>query len=262
MNTDIGKCLRKADFVDSTDGHGLLFDTSMASCVGAAPGLEDLSQIFNQVNICFDGIIVNPGQAEHQAEFLGGKNKASPVVRVDWTNAFRDDDFCLPVSDVKWLMISDGQDALAMGASAVLAGLYMGFDDDFEANNIQNLSRLARECHSISMPVIIDIYPIGGKITPKNEEESIKLGVSFMQELGADVLIIPGCTPENYRLISQWMQIPVLMRGDTLPSGDQLKGILDAGLAGMVLTDRVCCEDNFIKSIRGIYSMIHDRGSV
>ncbi|UCE07065.1 MAG: hypothetical protein JSW07_03235, partial [bacterium] len=130
MQAHIGKAIRINDILDSKS---LLLDTSITSCIGATAHLEDLESIVQTCTGLFDGVIINPGQMEHLAQKLSGKNRAAPLVRVDWTNAFRDQDFCLPVSNVKRVEISRADDVMGLGGAAAMATLLMGFGDEFEA---------------------------------------------------------------------------------------------------------------------------------
>lgn len=257
MNINIGKDIRLSDFIDSKDGRSLLLDTTITSSLGATPGMEDLAKTIRTLNTLFDGIILNPGQAEHLAELLGGKDRAAPLVRVDWTNAYRDENFPLPVSRVKRTMISDGGDALRLGASAVVSSFLMGFDEDFEAENIKSISLLARECYSLALPVVVDIRPIGEKVTQSNFAGSIKLGVSFMQEAGADALIIPDCDSETCKRIGEWISIPVILRSDEIPTEKKLKAAFEAGLAGILLSEKVLTLPDHVERIKNLKSMIH-----
>lgn len=254
---NIGKDIRLSDFIDSRDGRSLLLDTTVASCLGAIQGMEDLAETIRALNTLFDGIILNPGQAEHLAELLGGKDRAAPLVRVDWTNAYRDENFPLPVSRVKRTMISDGEDALQLGASAVVSSFLMGFDEDFEAENIKSISLLARECYPLALPVVVDIRPIGEKVTQSNFAGSIKLGVSFMQEAGADALIIPDCDPETCKMIGDWISVPVILRLDEIPTEEKVNAVFEAGLAGILLAEKVLTVPDYIDRIKKLRSMIH-----
>lgn len=260
VNINIGKAIRLSDFIDSVDGRSLIVDTTITSSLGATPGLEDLTEVIKNTSYNFDGIIINPGQAEHQAEHYGGKERAAPIIRVDWTNAYRDENFCLPASNVKRLMISNSEDAFQLGASSVIASFLLGFEDDFEAENIQDLSRLARACHPISLPIIVDIHPIGPGVSKNNYEESIKLGVSFMQELGADVLIIPDCNRDTCKKIADWLSIPVLLRLNKIPPKEKTRTILKSGIAGIVLSEAVFTDIDFDGKVITLKSMIHERG--
>ncbi|MBN2011305.1 hypothetical protein JW960_18315 [candidate division KSB1 bacterium] len=257
MNINTGKTIRLSDFIHPKDKRCLMVDTTITSTLGAITGLEDFGTVLKSINELVDGIIINPGQLEHQAEQLGGKRRATPIVRVDWTNAYRHNDFCLPVSNVKRLMISNGDDAFQLGASAVIASLLLGFNDEFEANNIKELSLLARECHPISMPVIIDIRPIGPKVSLGNFSESIKLGVSFMLELGADALIIPTCDSETYQTIARWISVPVLLRLNEFPPESNMKQMFDAGVAGIVLAEDIFAVSDYAQKIENLKTIIH-----
>jgi DhnA family fructose-bisphosphate aldolase class Ia len=176
---------------------------------------------------------------EHHAQLLGGKLRAAPLVRVDWTNAYRDKDFCLPASSVSRVLLSGGEDALHLGATAAVATLLLGFGEDLESENIESISLLARECYRLSLPLIVDIRPIGEKVTQDNYAGSIKLGTSFMMEAGADALIIPESDLETIRVIGSWSTVPVLVRLDTLPSPERADELFAAGMSGVVLSEKI-----------------------
>lgn len=259
MQESMGKIVRLSDIINSHDERTLLIDTTLSSCVGALPGLESFdSRVFNMVRN-FDGIILNPGQAGHHANQFNGRNHAALLIRLDWTNAFRGSDFCLPVVDVRRIMIADCEDALFLGASAVVAYFMMGFDDHFEAQNIKDLSFLARECYSASLPLIVDIQPIGGKVNHGNFDESIKLGVSMIQELGADGVIIPACREETYTLFKDWIKIPIVTRIKGKPSIDILNGVIENGLTGILLSESIFNSKSTEEEITLLKSVIHKK---
>ena len=82
MQIDIGKTIRLNDIIDSNDNMALLIDTTVTSALGATEGLENLVQVLQKINCNSDGIIINVGQAEHNADYLCGKNRAK-----DWYRA-------------------------------------------------------------------------------------------------------------------------------------------------------------------------------
>lgn len=262
METHIGKSLRLSDVIDSRDQHALWLDTTLPSSVGAVLDLEDLRKTISEANEFCDGIIVNPGQAEHLADLLGGKKRASPIVRVDWTNAFRDQESFLPVANVKRVEISNGPDVLHLGGSAAVATLFLGFDEEFEASNIRSISRLCRECYPLALPVVVDIQPIGAKVSNVNFEDVVKLGVSFMMEAGADVIVIPECETETLQVIAKWATVPVLVRVDTTPAAERLRWLLGSGFAGIMLTGSAVAEKDYLVKIAGIFELIHEMPNV
>ena len=257
MNINVGKNIRMSDFIDSRDNRTLLLDVTAPSSVGATPGLEDITEVLNHSNTVFDGIILNPGQLEHHANLVGGKLRAAPLVRVDWSNALRGKEFCLPAATVTRVSLSDGEDALTLGASAAVATFLLGFGEDMESENIRSISLLARECYRLSLPLVVDIRPMGGTITAENYMGSIKLGASFMMEAGVDALILPECDPETSELIGSWATVPVMMRFDDTPSEEKISQLLNAGIAGIVLTEMSLALPGFHDSATGLRSLLH-----
>jgi len=249
MQTHIGKAIRLSDILNN---NSLMLDTTIGSSVGATPQLEDLKSVLQTCSSIFNGIVVNPGQMEHLSFELAGKNRAAPLVRVDWTNAYRDADFCLPVSDVQRIEISQGDDLLNLGASAAVATMLMGFGDDFEAENIRSISKLIRESYDLSLPVFVDIRPIGTKVSEINFEDTIKLGVSFMMEAGADALIIPDCSFETLKIISNWSTIPIIVRIEKLLSKNESKAIFDLGIKGILFSEKILEIEEFSGKIKDL----------
>ena len=246
MQSHIGKSIRIGDILDS---NSLLLDTTITSCIGATPKLEDLKSLIQTCNELFNGIIVNPGQLEHLSHELGGKNRAAPLVRVDWTNAYRDKDFCLPVSNVKRVEISRADDVMNLGGAAAVTTFLMGFSDEFEAENIRSISKLIRASYKLSLPVFVDIRPIGPGVSEINFEDSIKLGVSFMMEAGADALIVPHCSIAALKLLANWSTNPVITRIDQFPVSDEVKQVFRSGIKGILFTEKVIETEQFPQNI-------------
>jgi DhnA family fructose-bisphosphate aldolase class Ia len=246
MQKPIGKAIRLSDILA---GESLLLDTTLASSTGASPALENLAGVLQHANRRFDGIIVNPGQLEHLPSELAGKNRAAPLVRVDWTNAYRDRDFCLPVQTVKRVEISTAEDVMNLGGSAAVATLLMGFGDEFEAENIRSISHLLRSAYQLSLPVFVDIRPIGPAVSEINFEDAIKLGVSFMMEAGADALIVPVCSAETLNLIGNWSTVPVIVRSDALISRAVCQGFFKSKMAGILFSEKILETQDYLQQV-------------
>ena len=246
IQTHIGKAIRIADVLNS---ESLLLDTTIASSLGATPGLENLQAVLQQAGEIFDGMIVNPGQAEHLAHETGGKNRAAPLIRVDWTNAYRDKDFCLPVSTVRRVEISQADDVMDLGGSAAVATFLMGFGDEFEAQNVRSISKLIRSSYTLSLPVFVDIRPIGPGISGINFEDSIKLGVSFMMEAGADALIVPHCSMDTLKLLANWSKIPIITRTEHLLDSDEITQVFESGVKGILFAEQFIASEEFPENI-------------
>jgi DhnA family fructose-bisphosphate aldolase class Ia len=153
------------------------------------------------------------------------------------------------VQEVKRIEISSAEDVMNLGGSAAVATLLMGFGDEFEAENIRSISHLLRSAYELSLPVFVDIRPIGSGVSEINFEDTIKLGVSFMMEAGADALIIPDCGLEALKLIGNWSNVPVIIRTDKLFHLEEAKQFFDLKLAGILFIENILGSDDYKEKI-------------
>lgn len=257
MIVNTGKMVRLHDLINPRTDNCLLVDTSVTSGVGAVEGLEHFHDTVTGINEICDGIIVNPGQLEHHAELFGGSRRATPLVRLDWTNYFRKADFCLPAKTVYRIMISDVEDALQLGASAGVVRYMMGFDDDFEARNIESISHVAKKAYREAFPILVEIGPFGYKVSQHNLEDTIKLGVACMLEIGIDGIIIPDCPIEIMRIIGEWTDIPVIIRISEQFQPKNLDIMLNTGLSGMLIGENIYNTLDYKKFIKALFVQMH-----
>jgi len=259
LNINVGKTIRLGGLFDPTDHRSLIIDTSKTASVGAVPGLENFEKTVSKINTICDGIIVNPGQLEHHADLLGGARWATPIVRLDWTNYFRDESFCLPAADIHRVMISGVEDALRMGASAAVMRYLMGFDDEFEAENVRSVSQQAKDAYRESLPFIVEICPLGPKVDTHNYNGTVKLGVACMLEAGVDVLILPDCSPELLREIADWSDIPVIIRINNSKNSDEVKQKMATGISGALISEELFDDMEYPETLRQIQKIVHPK---
>lgn len=231
MAENIGKQLRLAEWFNVSYGGAILVDMTISGAEGAVTGLEDPGEAVDELGCQATGLIVNPGQMERLASRgrLPGKRGAAPLVRVDWTNALRPSDFIAPMRKARRVLLSSAEDAMDLGADAIVTYLLMGLDEDFEAENIQSFAFLARESARLGLPLVADIQLVGPKVGKVNFADAVKLGVAQAVEGGADAFIIPDPGEEALAMIRRFSPVPVLLRVEG--KGDSNKGGLgDAGL--------------------------------
>lgn len=238
MAATIGKTLRLAEFWQAGT-KSLLVDATLPSALGPLPGLESPSGLVERLAPRAHGLILNPGLAERYAGHFAGKLGAAPLVRLDWTNLPRPADFALPPHSVQRVPLASPTDALQIGASAAVASLLLGFDEDFEAANIQAIAFMCRESVRVALPLLADVVLAGPKIEPAKRDAAIQLGVSFMVEAGTDGIIIPLPAAPALDLLLDFSPVPLFLRVDTaadLDAGrDALGAALAAGCAGIVI---------------------------
>lgn len=223
--------------------------------------MEKIRDVLERASPLADAIILNPGAMEKNADLLGGKSLAAGLVKADWTNAHRPSDFALPVQKIHRVLLSDAEDALLLGALGVVATLLMGFEDEFEADNIESVSHLARSCYEASLPLLIDVLPAGPKVTPVNHDDVVKLAVSFMMEAGADAIIVPPVGDEARKLLGSWCTVPLLERREDFPTADELEKLTAAGYRGVVVTEEAMTTGDWEQRLRNLARAVgHGQG--
>lgn len=241
MAATIGKTLRLAEFWQEGTP-SLLLDATLPGALGPLPGLESPSGLVERLARRAHGLILNPGLAERYADRFAGKLGAAPLIRLDWTNQPRPADFALPLHSVQRVPLASPTDAVQIGATAAVATLLLGYDEDFEAANIQSIAFMCRESVRVALPLLADVALAGPKIEPAKRDAAIQLGVSFMVEAGTDGVIIPLPAAPALALLLDYAPVPLFIRVDDaadLAAGrDALAEALVAGCAGIVLGSR------------------------
>jgi DhnA family fructose-bisphosphate aldolase class Ia len=241
MSATIGKTLRLAEFWQEGQ-KSLLLDATLPGALGPMPGLEFPAELVGRLAPAAHGLIVNPGLAERFAAQFVGKLGAAPLIRLDWTNVVRPDDFVLPPRDPRRVALAAPADAVQIGAAAGVVTLLLGYNEDFEARNIQAIALACREAVRVSLPLLADVVLAGPKIDPAKRDAAIELGVSFMTEAGTDGIILPLPGPKALRLLLDYAPVPLFLRVETQPElaaqGEALRAALDEGVAGLVIGSR------------------------
>jgi hypothetical protein len=138
-------------------------------------------------------------------------------------------------------MLGTAEDAVQLGACAAVVTFLLGYDEDLEAQNVQSISFLSRECARVSLPLLAEVRPTGPKVDPAKFDGAVELGVSFMVEGGADGLIIPLPGEDALGMILEFAPtVPVFVQVDDIATldanGGALVTALKMGCAGLCLS--------------------------
>jgi len=234
------KLYRLNEFINPADGRSLVVDTSNGLALGALPGLEQFSAAVRPILPLADGVVTSPGQARRLATRT--KDDAGLLVRADWTNALRADDFVLPPETVAYVPLLEPADALDLGASAVVLHFLLGYEEAIEARCLHQTVQLALNGNSSGMPLIVDVQPTGPRVVLRSK--AIELGVSYALEGGADGVVIPWPGLESFKIIKTMTgSLPVWIAPSTLdPDRQEVAEALKLGAAGVWLNERVFAE--------------------
>jgi len=261
--TGSGKELRLSQFVNPSDGRSLLVDTSAASSLGPIKGLEKLKLTLGWLKPLVDGIILNPGQLEKSGVELAGKENATLLCRGDWTNALRDKDYIMPVKKISHFKITNVKDVMNLGAMGIVGYFLLGYSEDFEAMNFSNISSFSSQCNEWNIPFVVEILPIGPMITEHNYSQSIRMGASFMVEVGADVIVIPNPGEDIFKEIKIFCPVPLLVKFNEKSTVEaqlinNCKKVLSWGGNGIVLGENLLGLDKIPQIVKELKNAIHN----
>jgi len=249
------KLYRLRELVNPADGRSLVVDTSNGLVLGALPGLEQFTESVCPLLPLLDGIVTSPGQARN----LGTRTRqeAALLLRADWTNALRGDDFVLPPENIQYIPLLDPADALDLGASALVMHFILGHEEEIEAQCLQRVVSLALEGLNLGMPLIVDVQPIGPRVVLLNK--AIELGVSYAIEGGADGIVIPWPGAQSFENIQAMStSLPVWVKPGWLdPDGPEMAEALQLGAAGFWLDESLFAVDDPAAVLEAIKARLH-----
>ncbi len=251
----ISKSYRMKEFFNPIDDRSLIVDTSAGLSLGPIMGLEEFRKSVEPLLPMVDGIITSPGQSR----VLAGRTRgdAALLIRADWTNAIRDEDFVLPPETIHHTTLLDTTHALDLGASAMVLYFLLGHEENIEADCLKKSVQYAIKGSQTGLPLILDVQPIGERVVLRNK--AIELGVSYALEAGADGAAIPWPGVESFELIVKMAaEMPVWVKPPDI-SGDQaiLLNALDIGARGVWLDERIFAQKEKMGILQSIAQITH-----
>jgi DhnA family fructose-bisphosphate aldolase class Ia len=243
------------EFINPTTNRSLVADTSNGLVLGALPGLEHFGEAVSPLLTLLDGIVTSPGQARN----LGTRTRqeAALLVRADWTNALRGDDFTLPPEEIHYIPLLNPADALDLGANALVMHFILGHDEGIEAQCLRRAVNLSLRGLNLGMPLIVDVQPIGPRVVLLNK--AIELGVSYALESGADGIVIPWPGVQSFQSIQTMSSgLPVWVK----PGGLELDALeladaLQLGAAGFWLDEGIFAVDDPVAVLEAFKAWVH-----
>lgn len=249
------KQYRMSEFINPADGRSLVVDTSNGLVLGVRPGLEHFAEAVNPLLPLLDGIVTSPGQARN----LGPRTRqeAALLIRADWTNALRGDDFVLPPETIQYIPLLNPADALDLGANALVMHFILGHEEEIEAQCMQRVVNLALEGLNLGIPLLVDVQPIGPRVVLLNK--AIELGVSYALEGGADGIIVPWPGTQSFKTIQAMSNgLPVWVRSGSLePDSSELAEALQLGAAGFWLDEYIFAVDDPAAILQALKTLVH-----
>jgi DhnA family fructose-bisphosphate aldolase class Ia len=184
--------------------HGLYF--------GPLPGLIDLKQAVSRLDEA-DAVLLSSGMVAHCGDFFARRGAPAMILRLNWATNYVAPWEYQHAHSVPLLSV---QEAMALGADIVLGSLTLKAPDEAEdAGNVELFARYVAEKRQAGVPLVCEVYPIGGDFAPPESlQEQIAIGCRMAAELGAD-LIKTFYTGDDFEAIATATPIPILALGAT-----------------------------------------------
>lgn len=197
----IGKDLRLSRIF--SEDKNVIIDTSFVNVIGTPKNLSDLGKFLTEISDFSDAIILNPGNID---EFIKLNKKIPLILRCNWTNVLRDN-----IKSPKLFKTLTPSEALYLGADAIISYFVLGGNEEFEKENISLISYFAQDAEKRGIPVIADLVIKGEKIEKKNFDETTKLAVSILQEIGVDAICVPSVEDKIFEEIKGLCKVNLIL---------------------------------------------------
>jgi DhnA family fructose-bisphosphate aldolase class Ia len=261
-----GKVIRLGRILNPRNGRAAVIAFDHGVHVGAIPGVLKPGPMLEKLTEAgADAFLVGPGLARSYASIFTGRGAPGLIMRLDWTNLWRDPKM-LGSKEGRGNLIASVEDAARLGADAVLVYMFIGYDDpDVEARQVEDVARVAQSCEALGMGCIIEPMPRGLRVGDNPyQADYIALGARMACELGADLLKTDySGDSESFRQVTEASFRPILIAGGpktaTLREAlEMVAGALAAGACGMFIGRNVFQAPDPPRMMRTLREMIHN----
>ncbi|MCQ6961807.1 2-amino-3,7-dideoxy-D-threo-hept-6-ulosonate synthase [Methanolobus chelungpuianus] len=160
------------------------------------------------------------------------------------------------------VLVTTIEEAIKVGADAVSVHINVGAED--EAEMLQDLGRVARQCDEWGMPLLAMMYPRGAKVTSEHDVEYVKHAARIGAELGADIVKTNYTGDiDSFREVVKGCPVPVVIAGG--PRMETEKELLEmvydsvqAGGRGVAIGRNVFQSNDPTKLVSHISKILHE----
>src|SRR5918995_6374117 len=209
------------------DGKALVVAMDHARAYGAIEGLEDPGAVIEaSIDGGADAVMTTFGVAKRYNERLAGR--IPTVIRLDGgPSLFRED----WLAYTEWSLLHSVDDALLLGADAVVLMAFVGIPVELETYRI--VARVAGECLRANLPLVVEALPCPGERIPDpRAPDAMASAARIGFEHGAD--FVKSYYTEDFRKVTKNCPVPVLIAGGPRmeTAGETLQVVQDATEAG------------------------------
>ncbi|MBN1265824.1 MAG: hypothetical protein JXA25_10045 [Anaerolineales bacterium] len=182
--------------------HGLYF--------GPLDGLLNLPEAISKLGQA-DAVLLSAGMVSHCADFFAVRGAPSMILRLNWATNYvapweYEHSYSVP--------LLTAAEAVRLGADIVVGSVTLKTPDQAEdAQNVGLFAKLVQQKITAGVPLICEVYPIGGDFAkPEELQEEVAIGCRMAAELGAD-MIKTFYTGPGFSRITAATPIPIFALG-------------------------------------------------
>ncbi|MCS7365416.1 MAG: 2-amino-3,7-dideoxy-D-threo-hept-6-ulosonate synthase [archaeon GB-1867-035] len=224
---------------------------------GPMVGIVSIGETIRRIiNEKFNAIILCPGMAKLYADLIGTHGK-SLILRVDGARTIYGKGVTRQITEI--------EDALRIGADAVIAMGYIGGEE--EGESLETLSEIALSCREWNVPLLAEMLP-APEIQNKYDLEYIKVAARVGAELGADMIktYYTGSI-ETFRKVVEGCPVPIVIAGGPRMDNERkvlemVEGAIKAGAVGVAFGRNIWQHKNPSGMIRAIGRIVYENATV
>jgi DhnA family fructose-bisphosphate aldolase class Ia len=206
-----------------------------------------------------DGVLLAAQMVRFSGDLFQGKGSPTLITRLNWNTIHCEPWHYQEAHIVKALSV---RAAVAAGSEVVLASLTLKTGNEKrDARNVQGFAQLAEECYKLGMPLIGEVFPVGGlREKPAEFHDYIKKTCRIICELGADG-IKTFYSGERFAEVTEGVPIPVFALGAEKLEKEKDALMLahkavSAGARGVVFGRNVIQAQNPTNFLRGLKEVV------
>lgn len=160
------------------------------------------------------------------------------------------------------VLVTNVEETIKIGADGVSVHINIGDED--EANMLQALGKVSRDCREWGMPLIAMMYPRGKKIKDEHGLEYVKIATRVAAELGADIVKTNYTGDiDSFKEVVKGCPAPVVIAGGPKVETFEdvlvvIKNSLEAGGKGVAMGRNVFESKDPTTTVKAIYRIVHE----
>lgn len=212
-----------------------------------------------------DAVITTPGLLGHVVDAFVGKAAPGLILCLDWNNVFRDRETRLGFPEGRQALIAQIEDAVRLGADAVMTYLFLGLDDaEAEARQVEYNGRISRACEETGLVRIIETMARGRRLgADAFRPEYVQLHTRIAAEVGADLIKTDytGDLESFHRVVAR-CPVPILAAGGPRTASPRqaleiAHNVIQAGGAGLVFGRNIFQADDPARMSAALAGIVH-----